>query len=67
MQAQECVLKNLGWKLLLQVHDELLLELPPNEWEELNIRIKLVMENAINLDVPLVVDIHQGENWMKAK
>ena len=61
------VLQDYKARLLLQVHDELVLELPPNEWEELKIRIKLVMENAINLDVPLVVDVHQGENWMKAK
>ena len=61
------VLQDYKARLLLQVHDELVLELPPNEWEELKIRIKLVMENAINLDVPLVVDVHQAENWMKAK
>jgi DNA polymerase-1 len=61
------VLRDYQAKLLLQVHDELVLEVPPDEWEELQIKIKSVMENAVQLDVPLVVDVHQGENWMEAK
>ncbi|WP_371259619.1 DNA polymerase I [Calothrix sp. 336/3] len=54
-------------KLLLQVHDELVLEVPPQEWEELKPQIKSVMEDAVQLTVPLVVDIHAGDNWMEAK
>ncbi|RMG13218.1 MAG: DNA polymerase I [Cyanobacteria bacterium J055] len=54
-------------RLLLQVHDELVFEVPPSEWEELEPKIRETMENAVTLSVPLVVDIHAGENWMEAK
>lgn len=54
-------------KLLLQVHDELVLEIPPAEWQELRIKIKSIMENAVPLSIPLVVEIHSGKNWMEAK
>ena len=54
-------------RLLLQVHDELVFEVPPQEWEELQLQIKSVMENAVSLSVPLVVDIHAGDNWMETK
>ncbi len=61
------VLKNYQARLLLQVHDELVFEVPPQEWEELQPQIKSVMENAVSLSVPLVVDIHAGDNWMETK
>ena len=61
------VLQNYQAQLLLQVHDELVLEMPNNEWEELQVKIKLIMENAVQLNVPLVVDVHAGKNWMEAK
>jgi len=61
------VLQNYQARLLLQVHDELVLEVPTHEWEELQVKIKSVMENAVKLDVPLVVDVNQGENWMETK
>ncbi|MFY7803727.1 MAG: DNA polymerase I [Limnoraphis robusta] len=61
------VLQNYTAKLLLQVHDELVLEVPPEEWEELQPKIKQTMENAYSLKVPLLVDIHAGDNWMEAK
>lgn len=61
------ILDNYRGDLLLQVHDELVFELPIEEIEELSIKIKEVMENVITLNVPLVVDIHQGNNWMEAK
>jgi DNA polymerase-1 len=54
-------------RLLLQVHDELVFEVPPQEWEELQPQIKSVMENAVNLSVPLVVDVSAGDNWMETK
>ncbi|MBV5261780.1 DNA polymerase I [Synechococcus moorigangaii CMS01] len=54
-------------RLLLQVHDELVFEMPPEEWEELQGKIKSTMENAVALSVPLVVDIHCGKNWLEAK
>jgi DNA polymerase I len=61
------VLKKYQARLLLQVHDELVFEVPPEEWEELQPQIKSVMENAVSLSVPLVVDIHAGDNWMETK
>ncbi|XWK89803.1 MAG: DNA polymerase I [Phormidium sp.] len=61
------VLRNYQARLLLQVHDELVLEVPHSEWEELQPKIKETMENALPLSVPLVVDVHVGENWMEAK
>jgi DNA polymerase-1 len=61
------ILQNYRSNLLLQVHDELVLEMPPSEWEELQPQIRSTMENAISLSVPLVVDIHMGQNWMEAK
>jgi DNA polymerase-1 len=54
-------------RLLLQVHDELVFEVPHQEWEELQPKIKEMMEKAVELTVPLVVDIHAGKNWMEAK
>ncbi|MEA5601400.1 DNA polymerase I [Nostoc sp. UHCC 0252] len=61
------VLKNYQARLLLQVHDELVFEIPPDEWEELQPQIKLVMENAVQLSVPLLVEARVGENWMDTK
>ncbi|MEH1903936.1 MAG: DNA polymerase I [Nostoc sp.] len=61
------VLKNYQARLLLQVHDELVFEIPPQEWEALQPQIKSVMENAVQLSVPLLVDARVGENWMETK
>ncbi|WP_309731855.1 DNA polymerase I [Chamaesiphon sp. OTE_75_metabat_556] len=54
-------------KMLLQVHDELVLEIPQDEWEELQPKIKATMESAIDLSVPMVAEIGSGANWMDAK
>lgn len=61
------VLKAYPAHLLLQVHDELVFEVEPDAWEELQPKIKRVMENAVSLSVPLVVDIRAGNNWMDTK
>ncbi|ANV87150.1 DNA polymerase I [Picosynechococcus sp. PCC 7117] len=61
------LLKDYQARLLLQVHDELVFEMPPEEWEELGPKIKTTMEQAIPLSIPLVVDIHCGKNWLDAK
>lgn len=61
------VLQKYQARLLLQVHDELVFEVPPQEWEELQPQIKSVMENAVSLSVPLLVDVRAGDNWMDAK
>jgi DNA polymerase I len=61
------ILQQYQAKLLLQVHDELVFEIPHNELSELETKIKTTMENSVNLSVPLLVDIHAGKNWMEAK
>ncbi|MDB9341640.1 DNA polymerase I [Nodularia spumigena] len=61
------VLQKYDARLLLQVHDELVFEVPPQEWEELQPQIKSVMENAVTLSVPLLVDVRAGDNWMETK
>jgi len=52
---------------LLQVHDELVLEAPPEETPNLSSLVKHEMESAAQLSVPLVVELGEGENWMDAK
>ncbi len=61
------LLKQYQAKMLLQVHDELVLEIPQDEWEELQPKIKATMEGAIDLSVPMVAEIGSGANWMDAK
>ncbi len=61
------VLQKYQARLLLQVHDELVFEVPPQEWQELQPQITSVMENAVQLSVPLLVDVRAGENWMEMK
>ena len=54
-------------KMLLQVHDELVFEFPPHEEEALLMLVQREMTTAITLEVPLVVDIGTGVNWLEAK
>jgi DNA polymerase I len=54
-------------KMLLQVHDELVFEAPPDEIEGVATIVKREMEQAAVLSVPLVVDIGTGGNWMETK
>ena len=54
-------------KLILQVHDELLLECPPEEAEQAGKLLKDAMEHVIELRVPLLAEVHQGTNWAEAK
>jgi DNA polymerase-1 len=53
--------------MLLQVHDELVFECPPEEVEELTSIVKREMEGAYELKVPLLVDVGVGPNWRDAK
>jgi DNA polymerase-1 len=50
-------------RMILQVHDELLFEVPPEELDRLRAIVRDAMENAYALRVPLVVDIKVGPNW----
>ena len=53
--------------LLLQVHDELVLEVDPAALEDVQYLVVNTMERAIELSVPLVVETGIGDNWMDAK
>jgi len=51
----------------LQVHDELVFEVPSPEWPDIEPVIRFAMEEAYPLQVPLLVDIHSGHSWLEAK
>jgi DNA polymerase-1 len=53
-------------QMLLQVHDELVFEVPPEELEAVGVLIREEMEHAVDLDLPLKVDIGAGDNWAQA-
>ena len=55
-----------GALLLLQVHDELVLEVPRGELEATRELVVAGMQGAMSLKVPLVVDVHAGANWAEA-
>jgi DNA polymerase-1 len=59
---------NEDWKskMLLQVHDELVFDVPKSELKELKIMVKKEMESAFKLKVPLTVDLGEGEHWLDA-
>jgi DNA polymerase-1 len=59
--------QGLRGRMLLQVHDELVFEVPPEEVEQLSRLVRTHMENVVELRVPLVVDIGVGPNWLDAK
>jgi DNA polymerase-1 len=57
---------NLKSRMIMQVHDELVLEVPESEHHEVIVGIKECMENAASLQVKLVVDVGVGDNWDEA-
>lgn len=59
--------RNLKSKIILQVHDELILNVYKDELKEIESIVKDCMENVLPLSVPLEVDINKGENWYDAK
>ena len=54
-------------RMILQIHDELIFRVPKNEKEKAYALIKDIMENALNIDVPLLVDGGFGHDWYSAK
>ena len=65
--AGELEQRNLKSRMLLQVHDELVFEVPPDELEIMKKLVCDVMEGAIELSVPLKVDVSYGDTWYDAK
>ncbi|MDX2242219.1 MAG: DNA polymerase I [Leptolyngbyaceae cyanobacterium bins.302] len=61
------LLKQYNAHLLLQVHDELVFEIEPDAVKTLQPHIQSVMESAVELSIPLGVEIRVGDNWMEAK
>ncbi len=64
---EELTKARLRSRMLLQVHDELVFEVPPEELEQMKKLVPQVMENAIQLSVPLKVDVSYGSSWYEAK
>ena len=68
INVRDALKKNgLASEILIQVHDELLLEIKDTEKEEVVRILQTEMENAYRLSVPLSVDLNVGENWYEAK
>nr|WEJ76940.1 DNA polymerase I [Streptococcus suis] len=57
----------LATRMLLQVHDEIVLEVPVEELETVKAMVKETMESAISLSVPLIADENEGPTWYEAK
>ncbi|MEI6730435.1 MAG: DNA polymerase, partial [Pseudomonadota bacterium] len=56
-------LANTSGKMLLQVHDELIIEAREQDADLVAAKVKNIMENAIKLSIPLTVDVNIGDNW----
>jgi DNA polymerase-1 len=57
--------RNLKTKMILQIHDELLFDVPLKELNEFTKLVKDKMENVLKLDVPIKVDMKRGKNWLE--
>lgn len=58
--------KKLKTKMILQVHDELIFEVPTDEKETIRTMVTKIMESAFDLDVPLKVSCNFGKTWAEA-
>ncbi len=69
MVRVHAALKSGGYQaqLILQVHDELILDVPPDECEAVIALVRDCMENVMQLDVPLEADVHAGQSWFETK
>lgn len=59
--------QNLKSTMILQVHDELIFDVVPEEMEKMKVLVREYMENAVNLTVPLKVEMGTGQNWYDLK
>ena len=55
--------QNLKSKLILQIHDELIVDCPKDEVEQVKQLLKQSMENVAHMEVPLVVSVNSGDTW----
>ena len=69
MNKVESILEEKAFKsrLLLQVHDELVLEVVTEELDAIQTLLKKTMESIVELHIPLIVDVHNAENWALVK
>ncbi len=58
--------RGFGAKLIMQVHDELVLEVPQSELDEVREGLRTRMQDVAELEVPLIVDVGVGDNWDEA-
>jgi DNA polymerase I len=58
--------KKLRSKLIMQVHDELVLEVPEMELDQVREKVRELMQDVAKLEVPLIVDVGVGDNWDQA-
>jgi DNA polymerase-1 len=65
--ARELREQKLRTKMVLQVHDELVLDVPADEVDEVRERVQQAMEQVIELKVPIVADVAVGPNWRDLK
>ena len=65
--SDELKKQNMKSRMILQVHDELLIEAAEEEVDEVKKILKEEMEHAASLSVPLLADMHTGKNWYEAK
>ncbi|MDX9704346.1 MAG: DNA polymerase I [Weeksellaceae bacterium] len=66
IRLQKELQQNFKTKMLLQIHDELIFDVPKNELETIKTLIKSTMESATKLSIPLVVEVGMGANWLEA-
>ena len=64
---RELINRNLKTKMIIQVHDELIFDVPNDEIEIVKKMVTELMENTCKLEVPLRVEIDYGDNWYNVK
>jgi DNA polymerase-1 len=65
--AAEFKTQKLTAKLLMQIHDELVVECPDNETTEVTKILHEIMEHIVEWDIPMTVEVGVGKNWLEAK
>jgi DNA polymerase-1 len=65
--SEELKTKNLQAQLIMQVHDELVIECPDTEAEIIKKILHEVMEHIVSWDIPMAVEVGVGKNWLEAK